>query len=561
MKPRLFTILTLLALPMLLMGVIHAQTTASTPAEVAIGTITRVSVASDGMQGNDASGGRPSISADGRYIVFASSASNLVNGDTNDVGDVFVHDRQTRQTSRVSVASDGTQGNGVSYNPSISANGRYVAFTSIANNLVAGDTNGQADIFVHDRQTGQTSGVSIASDGTQGNIHSTGPASLSADGRYVTFSSGANNLVPGDTNNSVDVFVHDRQTGQTSRVAVASGGTQGNSFSTFASISADGRYVAFDSVSSNLVPGDTNEWSDIFVHDRQTGETGRVSIASNGTEGNYWSWNPSISADGRYVAFESYASNLVPDDTNGFFDVFVYDNLTGQTSRISVASDGSQGSNDSQQQVTISADGRYVAFVSSASNLVAGDTNGYEDIFIHDRHTEQTGRISVASNGMQGNEDAYMPSISADGRYIAFGSTASNLVSDDTNDASDVFVHDRGFLGPQLSINYPTGAPGSYFTLNGDSFVPDTVATVTVNGVSLGTIAIDGSGGFQFLLSTANADEGAYFVTVTGGGVATVGFILDDGEPLRQEEGNGPLFDVPAGTALTQFTYIPAVTR
>jgi Tol biopolymer transport system component len=358
-------------------------------------------------------------------VAFHSFASNLVGGDTNGRADVFVHDRQTGQTTRVSVASDGSQGNVESYDPFISADGRYVAFHSDATNLVGGDTNGDRDVFVHDRQTAQTTRVSVASDGSQGNSHSRYP-SISADGRYVAFHSDATNLVGGDTNGHGDVFVHDRQTGQTTRVSVASDGSQGNSYSRNSSISADGRYVAFHSFARNLVGGDTNGRGDVFVHDRQTAQTTRVSVASDGSQGNDYSFWASISADGRYVAFQSLASNLVGGDTNGRYDVFVHDRQTGQTTRVSVASDGSEGYNSSDHPF-ISADGRYVAFHSDAGNLVGGDTNGDRDVFVHDRQTAQTTRVSVASDGSQGNDWSWEPSISADGRYVAFHSFASNL--------------------------------------------------------------------------------------------------------------------------------------
>ena len=422
-----------------------------TPLTAHGGTTTRVSVASDGTQGNGDSYGytanaRPSISADGRYVAFSSVATNLVLGDTNDVCDVFVHDRQTGQTTRVSVASDGTQGNGESHSGSsaISADGRYVAFSSVATNLVPDGTNGAKDVFVHDRQTGQTTRVSVASDGTQGNSISFDP-SISADGRYVTFVSWASNLISGDTNGCNDIFVHDRQTGQTTRVSVASDGTQGNNVSFYPSISADGRYVAFYSDASNLVPDGTNGAKDVFVHDRQTGQTTRVSVASDGTQGNDNSFDPSISADGRYVAFVSYASNLVSGDTNGGVHVFVHDRQTGQNTRVSVASDGTQG-NSVSLDPSISADGRYVAFSSVATNLVLGDTNDVCDVFVHDRQTGQTTRVSVASDGTQGNGESHSGSsaISADGRYVAFESAADNLVNGDTTGYGDVFVHDRG---------------------------------------------------------------------------------------------------------------------
>jgi len=437
---------------------------------------TRVSVTSDGSQGNDASV-YPSISADGRYVAFDSYASNLVSGDTNGLRDIFVHDRQTGQTARVSVASDGTEAHGGSVYPSISADGRYVAFYSGASNLVSDDTNGWIDTFVHDRQTGQTARVSVASDGSQGNDASVNP-SISADGRYVAFDSYASNLVSGDTNGHEDTFVHDRQTGQTARVSVASDGSQGNDASVYPSISADGRYMAFNSDASNLVSGDTNGTYDIFVHDRQTGQTARVSVASDGSQGNNGSYSrPSISADGRYVAFDSDASNLVSGDTNGWIDIFVHDRQTGQTARVSVASDGSQGNHHSYMS-SISADGRYVAFESWASNLVSGDTNGHEDTFVHDWQTGQMARVSVASDGGQGNDASVHPSISADGRYVAFDSWASNLVSGDTNGQADIFVHDReggeaysifGYVrdgngNPISGVTVSTGASGSATT-------------------------------------------------------------------------------------------------
>jgi Tol biopolymer transport system component len=295
---------------------------------------------------------------------------------------VFVRDLQINQTNRVSVASNGTQGNGNSFASSISTDGRYVVFESFASNLVSGDTNGVEDVFVHDRQTGQTSRVSVASNGVQGNDPSYTPF-LSADGRYVAFASDANNLVSGDTNSSTaDVFVRDLQTNQTSRVSVASSGTQGNDFSSSPSLSTDGRYVAFISEASNLVSGDTNGVADIFVHDRQTGQTSRVSVASSGTQGNSGSFAPYLSPDGRYVAFQSTASNLISGDTNNRDDVFVRDWQTGQTSRVSVASNGTQG-NGSSFNPSPSAAGHYVAFESFANNLVDGDTNSVTDVFVH----------------------------------------------------------------------------------------------------------------------------------------------------------------------------------
>jgi Tol biopolymer transport system component len=461
-----------------LLFVIFAATLALCACPALAGVTTRVSVASDGTQGNGDSGDSgTSISADGRFVAFYSDASDLVPGDTNTASDVFVHDRQTGQTTRVSVASDGTQGNYESRYPSISADGRFVAFDSSASNLVPGDTNGYRDVFVHDRQTGQTTRVSVSGDGTQGNSNTGFPygPSVSADGRFVAFDSSASNLVPADTNGYRDVFVHDRQTGETTRVSVSSNGTQGDSGSYDPSISADGRFVAFYAYASNLVFGDTNGLEDIFVHDRQTGVTERVSApTTGGGQSKGESYYPSISADGRYVAFWSYASNLVLGDTNGCDDVFVRDRLTGQTTRVSVSSDGTQG-NSYSYGPSISTDGRYVMFHSYASNLVPDDTNACGDVFMRDRQTGETMRVSVSGDGTQGNGESRYPSISADGRFVAFDSSASNLVSGDTNGYRDVFVHDRWVTGTISLIKAQpdgtnVGVDGKVVTAGNDQF-------------------------------------------------------------------------------------------
>ncbi len=443
------------------------------------GVTTRVSVDSAGNQGNGKSFDA-AISADGRYVAFASWASNLVPGDTNTCSwytyypgmcpDVFVHDTQTGETARVSVDSAGNQANGESayYGFDISADGRYIAFQSYASNLVAEDTNGFGDIFVHDRQTGETTRVSVNSASEEGNGNARYPA-LSADGRYVAFYSTSSNLVPGDTNGRYDAFVHDREMGETTRVSVDSAGNEANDWSGYKGldISADGRYVAFESFASNLVPGDTNGYWDIFVHDCQTGETTRVSVDSAGNQANeYASYLPSISVDGRFLAFESTASNLVPGDTNGTHDVFVHDRRTGETTRVSVDSAGNQGwSSSGYRGVAISADGRFIAFESFSSNLVPKDSNGCSDVLVHDRQTGETTRVSVDSAGNQGDHSSYYPAISADGRYIAFESRATNLVPGDTNDACDVFIHDQGPLGPtptptNTATPTPTTPPG-----------------------------------------------------------------------------------------------------
>jgi Tol biopolymer transport system component len=389
----------------------------------------------------------PSISSDGRFVAFSSSATNLVDDDTNHCEDVFVHDRQMRTTSRVSVAPDGTQSSGLSKFPAISSDGRFVAFASIANNLVEGDTNDARDVFVHDRQTGATTRVSVASDGTQGNADSCYlfDLAISSDGRFVGFSSGASNLVDDDTNGKWGVFVHDCQTQTTTRVSVASDGTQGNEYSIWPFVSSDGHFVAFMSHASNLVDDDTNGKSDVFVHDCQTQTTTRVSVASDGTQGNNFCGFACISSDGRFVAFDSEASNLVDDDTNDTSDVFVHDRLTQTTTRISAAYKKT-GTLEDIYAPSISSDGRFVAFV----NFVDDDTNGsngVDTVLVRDRQTGTTTKVSVTSDGTLGNANSGYPSISSDGRFVAFGSKASNLVEGDINGTMDVFVWERASTG------------------------------------------------------------------------------------------------------------------
>ena len=350
-------------------------------------------------------------------------------------------------TTRVSVDSAGNPGNDESYTQNgqlISGDGRFVVFDSDATNLVPDDTNGITDVFLHDRLTGETRRVSVSSTGQQANGFSSGN-SISADGRYIAFNSDATNLVPGDTNNSTDAFVYDRLTRETKCVSVDSAGNQRNGRSWRPSLSADGRYVAFMSLATNLVPNDTNGKIDVFVHDCLTLETTRVSVDSAGNQanGDSWYFSCAISADGRFVAFPSEATNLVAGDTNGYMDVFVHDRTTGATSRVSVDSNGEQADQASYYPA-VSADGRYVAFLSVASNLVSGDTNGVRDVFVHDCATGQTKRVSVGSLGEQGDHESWNPSISADGRYIAFHSYANTLSVDDHNHSgSDVFVHDQ----------------------------------------------------------------------------------------------------------------------
>ncbi|WP_165360784.1 PD40 domain-containing protein [Candidatus Chloroploca sp. Khr17] len=447
-----------------------------------------------------------------------------------------------------SVSSNGVQANGESSSVAMSADGRYIAFDSRANNLVPGDPgyveNRSIDIFVRDRLTGLTSVASINSAGEWANERSFNP-SISADGRYVAFESWASNLVDDDTNvdengnSHTDIFVHDRQTGATARVSVASDGTQANESSYEAQISGDGRYVAFISFATNLVSNDTNDLHDVFVHDRQTGATTRVSVASDGTQANVACGSPAISGDGRYIAFTAYGDgNLVPEDTNESSDVFVHDRLTGATTRVSVQADGSQTFYGSNDYPALSADGRYIAFDSTA-RITANDTNNDRDVFVRDQLTGTVSLVSVNSRGVQSRGDSGGPTLSADGRYVGFDSYA-NLTEHTLNMGSpNGYMHDR-LTGKTILVSVtPDGAQGDGFSgvdaisTNGswiafsswaDNLIPDDKLTTPGNeadvyiaeviGVfpSTATLASnhpDGAPGSSFLINAAGFPAGA----------------------------------------------------
>jgi Tol biopolymer transport system component len=408
---------------------------------------TIVSVSSAGAQGDSVSQS-PAISATGRYVAFVSSATNLAAGDTNGVADVFVRDRGTNITRRVSVNSRERQGNASSglTSPSISADGRYVVFTSKATNLVRGDTNHRKDVFLRDRKTGTTQRISVSSSEAQGNERSgtLGAPSITADGHYIVFTSQASNLVRHDTNGRVDVFVRNRKAGTTRRVSLGDDWAQTNGDSLTPAISADGHFVTFASVATNLVSTDTNKRSDVFVRDRLRKVTRRVSVSDSEVQGNNSSSAPTISDDGRYVAFTSWATNLVRGDSNRRLDVLVRDRKSGTTRRVSLSSAEAQANGNSFAPA-ISGNGRYVAFESAASNLVDLDTNGRRDVFLRDLVAGTTRHVSVSTGGVHANGDSQVPAISRAGSFVVFMSTATNLVTGDANNATDVFLR---YLAP-----------------------------------------------------------------------------------------------------------------
>jgi Tol biopolymer transport system component len=414
--------------------------------EAQIGAIARASVDSAGTEGNGQSF-FSAISGDGRYIAYESLADNLVPADTNGCSDIFVFDSLLQTTVRASVATDGTQADAPCYRPSLSADGRYVTFYSAATTLVPGDTNGVWDVFVRDLQNNTTERVSVSSLGEEANGYSIHPR-ISADGRCVVFHSLASNLVPGDVNDTWDVFVYDRDLKVIDLVSVSDEGGQGNNWSEHASISGDGQIVVFHSKADNLVPNDTNGVEDVFIFDRQTRHIMRI-MGMGGEEPNGTSAFPFISADARYVAFEAYASNLIAQDTNGIQDVYCYDRQTGNLEWISIGLSGTP-SNGESNRPTVSQDGRLIAFFSNASNLVAGDANNVADSFVWDRQSGRSRLLSADKDGFQGNRASLYPRISLDGRFVSFQSFASNLVPGDSNQASDVFQKEVSLSPPEL---------------------------------------------------------------------------------------------------------------
>ena len=447
----------------------------------------RINVTWHGAPTQDgASNVAPSISADGRYVAFRSDDPDLVPGVANNHAHVYVRDRWLGTTERVSVDSAGAQGDNESDFPAISADGRTVAFTSNATNLVPGDSNGYQDVFVHDRRTGRTGRVSVAHDGTQGDGPSAEPdtpPALSADGRFVAFVSRAENLVPGDSNGFADVFVRDRTLGTIDRVSLDSNGAQGNAHSgthRTLSISADGRFVAFESEATNLVPGDTNGRWDVFVRDWQFGTTERVSVG-NGAEpgaaqGNQHSFSSSMSADGRFVAFCTESSNLVPEDSDAQADVLVRDRWNATTELVSLDLPGS-GFLDSFRPA-ISADGRWVAFEHS------------DEIYLRDRGTATTELVTVPLGGKSPIHDSHRPAVSADARFVTYDSWLSNLVPDDTVFSLDVFLRDRAHEsstslcapGAASVVDCPCGNPPSGPTRGCDNSAATGGASLSIFG-------------------------------------------------------------------------------
>lgn len=375
-------------------------------------------------------------------------------------------------TVRVSVATGGGQANSSSGASKVSANCHVVTFASAASNLVPGDTKRHVDVFAHNIKTDGTILVSRALAGKRANGDSR-PNGISANGRFIAYDSGASNLVKDDENGAYDVFVRDTTHPRSERISVPAGGGWADGPSFRPAISNGGRYVAFDSYATNMVADDQSGGFDVFVRDRDMKTTQRISTGVGGDEPDGESTGAAISANGRFVVFESGADNLVGDDGNGFVDVFLYDRKTASTSLVSVGTGGSPA-DDLSDNADISANGRYIAFTSKATNLVANDTNGsIADVFVRDRIAGTTRIASVTSGGAQAMDDGSLyGTISADGSIVTFDSFSEGMVPGDSNFAPDVFAHDMSSGVTQrasVSSGGKQGNHGSVASAIGDS--------------------------------------------------------------------------------------------
>jgi Tol biopolymer transport system component len=366
------------------------------------------------------------------------------------VGDVLRRDIGQSSSVIVSVSTDGTQANGRSYAPAISADGFLVVFESIASNLVAGDNNNAPDIYLRDLTASATTRVSVAGDGTDANSASYRP-SISGDGAYVAFCSRASNLVAGDQDNASDLFLWQRSTASLTRVTVPGTSNGPLDGCERTAIDDDGGVVAF----AALAAGQSN----VYTYDRASSAITPVTSAADGSSGMS---GLAISGDGKLVAFDSMATNLIAGDSNRSRDVFVRDLAASSTARASLRSDGSQLPADSGTSgVGTSRDGRFVVFGSTAQGVVPGDSNGSEDVFRRELATGKTTIVSVSATGGPEDGPSYAPAVNSDGSAVAFTTLATNIVGADSNSTPDVFLRGADFPESLGNSSGPedTGAP------------------------------------------------------------------------------------------------------
>ncbi len=401
----------------------------------------RVSVGDGGAEsdGNSYDG---AVTGNGRFIALNSDATNLMPAAGNANEDIFVRDRKTGTNLLASRNLSGGEGNNDSRSPAISDNGRYVVFGSYATDLVAGDANFVHDIFLTDMRTGVVTRISEPPGGGDSDGHSfLYGAAISKNGRYVVYYSTASNLVS-DGGGNYFIYLYDRVKGTNTLISRNPAGTPANGECDDPSISPNGRFVAYYSSASDLVAGDSPGNQDVFVYDVKKGTTRKASVGLLGAEANGSSLDPVVSNNGRWVAFFSDATNLVANDTNGHFDVFLADLDAGSTRRVSVTADGTEGSADSYS-AAMSADGKVLVFYTSASNLDPGDANGtQDDIYRFDTKTGVLTLLSVNAAGVGGDGQSFLaaPSLSSNGKYLAFSSSATNLILGDANGLDDQYL-------------------------------------------------------------------------------------------------------------------------
>ncbi|MFQ5509003.1 MAG: hypothetical protein ACE5FN_06670 [Leptospirillia bacterium] len=440
------------------------------------------------------------VSADGRYVVISSSADTLVAGDTNGTSDVFVFDRELGRMERVSVNDDGIEGNSYSYHQvtgresAISDDGRFVVFMSNATNLVPNDTNGFNDVFVRDRELGVTRRVNLSHTGAQVYAWTQLP-SISGNGRYVVFDSRATDIVPDDTNDSQDVFIHDMLSGVNERISVGSGGQQTSDHSYLAVISADGNRVAFASAAMEL-PGAATGRVTIYLRDRLAGTTSVVSIGNDGALANAHASPVGMSADGNFISFITDATNLWDGTLGAANNLYLKDMRPGGRLELLNVSAGGAPADGESTGGAISSDGRWVTFASIATNLVPeGDVNDLWDVYLRDRETGSNARITVAMDGSPMGGGGNSPVISGDGSVIAFRSVSPLLVPGDTKGSGDVFAYEWQATPPNTP---PVADAGSDLWVGAGS--PDGAAVALNGGASFDpdgdAIRFDWSGAF-----------------------------------------------------------------
>jgi Tol biopolymer transport system component len=400
-------------------------------------------------------GRHSAVSENGDTLVFSAYANNLVPVDANNTSDIFVYNKITKQISLISTNVAGFAANGASTAPSVSADGRYIAYITEATDLVVEDgqlcpSGACTNIILHDLYLHTNKLVNRNTLGLRIDASSLETPAISGDGRSVVFQS-RSSISLGDQNDTYDILWRDTVANVTRLVSVDDFGHTGAQKSSDFSINDDGRFVAFRTA-SKLIPGDVDNTEDVFLRDIQMGTTSLVSAMYNGSpQPNKPTAQPSISKDGRYVAFTGWSDQIVPGDTNSATDVFLRDMQLGTTKRISINSKGQQGNFDSQHP-DISSDGKYIVFSSFANNLIRFDPNLQQDVFIHYRDFGVTRLVSRASHAgapAMGGE-SQEPQISGDGKTITFVSRATNLHPTPLQPGRNLYLH----YNPVVAIPY-----------------------------------------------------------------------------------------------------------